>query len=625
MKFKILALIILSAISITGAEPAKVGPNGNNAMDISSYLDDMPAGSGIRISDREKWNQPKDAEIFKKAVASAEKLLKNPMPPTSDALYLDYSKTGNREHWQQVAGKRRGRIKIFTAAECIENKGRFIPALEEAIADICMERTWVMPAHDTKLANFNGKITEIDLGSSGLANDMACAYFILGDSLSEKCRKTIEDNIDRRILVPFRNMMSGKQKMDWWINCTNNWNAVCLGNVTAIALTMVGPKQERAQYISDALKYSKFFLSGFTDDGYCSEGMGYWNYGFSHYMMLAEAILKATHGKINLFDDSGTRNISGFHSKIEIMNGVCPAFADCDIMAKPSDALVKFISYKYGNSSGEYENFSTEGGLFCMMIAAFPEETGKIQASKQEPGDYSLRTWFNNAGILICRPGKDSSCKIGAALKGGNNKEHHNHNDVGSYVIVIGKEPIILDPGAEVYTARTFSGKRYESNLLNSFGHPVPVVGGQLQKTGAEAKAKILKTDFTDDSDILEMDIRSAYPVNELKSLTRTFVYSRKGDGSLIVTDEVSFSKPMSFETAAVTTGTFEKKSDSSLIISSGEEKILVEFSSDAGKIEITSEEIKEETHRKVKPLRIGLKLKNPVEKAKVTVKYSPL
>ena len=46
MKFKILALIILSAISITGAEPAKVGPNGNNAMDISSYLDEKPVGPG---------------------------------------------------------------------------------------------------------------------------------------------------------------------------------------------------------------------------------------------------------------------------------------------------------------------------------------------------------------------------------------------------------------------------------------------------------------------------------------------------------------------------------------------------------------------------------------------------
>ena len=93
-----------------------------------------------------------------------------------------------------------------------------------------------------------------------------------------------------------------------------------------------------------------------------------------------------------------------------------------------------------------------------------------------------------------------------------------------------GKTPLV-DPGSEVYTARTFSSRRYESKVLNSFGHPVPRVAGQLQQTGRQAAAKVLKTEFTDKADTLVLDIRSAYAVKELKTLHRTFVFSREGSG----------------------------------------------------------------------------------------------
>ncbi|OGV38252.1 MAG: hypothetical protein A2X48_06905 [Lentisphaerae bacterium GWF2_49_21] len=590
-------------------------------MEISSYLDDKPVGPGIRISDREKWDKLKEAAAFKKAVPNAEKLLKEPMPETSDDVYLDFSRTGNRTRWQDVNFKRRSRIKTLTLAECLENKGRFIPALEESISEICREKTWVMPAHDRKLDNFNGKVLEIDLASSMLGLSLATSYFVLGDKLSQGCRTMIEENIRRRIVTPYKNMLSGKQPM-WWLKGESNWNAVCLGCVTATGLTMLESKEERALFISEGIKYSKYYVAGFTDDGYCSEGLGYWNYGFGHYAILTEAILKATHGKMNLFNDKKIKVMSEFPVNIEIINGVYPAFADCDIKARPRDSLVKYIAYRYGLTDG-YDNFNCDDDLFHCLAASFPEKTEVPEL----PGkaDDKLRSWFNNAGVLICRPAKDSSCKIGVALKGGHNGEQHNHNDVGSYVIVLGKEPIVLDPGGEVYTARTFSAKRYDSNLLNSFGHPVPVVAGQLQKTGKEAKAIILKTEFSDVCDTFEMDISSLYDVKELKSLKRSFVYSRKGDGSLTVTDEVAFSKPMAFETAIVTFGSFEKKTGSSLVISSGKEKILAEFSTDGGEIEITSEEIKEERHSKLDPTRIALTLKGPVEKAKITVKYSPL
>ena len=154
------------------------------------------------------------------------------------------------------------------------------------------------------------------------------------------------------------------------------------------------------------------------------------------------------------------------------------------------------------------------------------------------------RSWFEQAGILICRPLKGSSCRLATAIIGNDNGVNHNHNDVGSYIVVLNGQVLIVDPGGETYTARTFGPHRYESNVLNSFGHSVPLVAGKMQDAGAKAKAVTLKTDFTDAQDTLVFDIRSAYSVPSLQKLTRTYVFSRAGAGSLTVTDDVAFSKP---------------------------------------------------------------------------------
>ncbi|MDB6028847.1 MAG: hypothetical protein JWM68_5070, partial [Verrucomicrobiales bacterium] len=52
---------------------------------------------------------------------------------------------------------------------------------------------------------------------------------------------------------------------------------------------------------------------------------------------------------------------------------------------------------------------------------------------------------------------------------------------------------VLVDPGSEVYTGRTFSSNRYESDVLNSFGHDVPVVAGKLQSAGAKHRAIVLR------------------------------------------------------------------------------------------------------------------------------------
>jgi len=596
--------------------------------DVAAMLDSEPQGFGAPITDRKAWKKLAQKSSFREVIHDAERLLEKPIPEQPDELYLDFSRTGNRSRWQRVAGRRRGRIKTLALAECLENKGRFIDAFEQIVRELCAERTWVMPAHDRSLANFNGKAVDIDLGSSMLAWSLATADYLLADRLSPEVRRLIHENLNHRIFEPYQDMVRGKREKNWWMTGTNNWNAVCLGGVTGSALSVVESPRTRALFVAAAEEYSKNFLKGFTADGYCSEGLGYWNYGFGYYIMLSEIIYQATNAKLDLLNNPKVRRIATFGVNIEIINGVYPAFADCSIDAEPGSHLMYFVSRRLGLGLRRWEQHdpvSADGSLYGSMMYSFPNSASKSAPARASSTGPGIRTWFDDAGVLICRPEAGSSCQFAVALKGGHNQEHHNHNDVGSFVVVLKDKPLLLDPGSEVYTGRTFSGRRYESDVLNSFGHPVPVVAGKLQRTGRRARARVVRKSFTADTDTLALDISSAYDVPELKKLERTFIYSRRGSGSLTVTDEVTFSQACDFGTALVTFNQWKQASGSSRFIGEAKDRLRVDIDVSGADFAIESQTIEEDIRAPRQPTRLGLNLTKPVSHAFVTIKITPM
>lgn len=621
-----LVLLGVALLLTVTAEAAQVEPpEPGRVEEIAAMLPQEPQGLGRPITDREAWDALAATDAYQALIERAAQLLDEPLPEQPDDLYLDFSRTGNRTRWQRVAGSRRGRLAPLVLAECAENRGRFLPAIEALVAALCAERTWVMPAHDRSLANFNAERTDIDLASSALGWHLATAAWLLGDRLSPETGALIRDNVEERILTPYRAMYSGERDANWWMLTTNNWNAVCLAGVTGAGLAQIEDRRLRAELVAAAEKYSENFLKGFTPDGYCSEGLGYWNYGFGNYVLLAETVRQATGGGVDLMDRPGVAAPATFGARIQIIGGVAPAFADCSINARPDRLTMFYVNRRYGLGLEQYAQLdlkATLRDLSTALIFGFPNSaTGGATLAGAE-ATVGLRTWFADAGILIGRPQADSECVLGVALKGGHNAEHHNHNDVGSYVAAVQDRPVLLDPGAEVYTARTFSARRYESKLLNSFGHPVPVVAGQLQRTGREARAEVLESDFTDARDTLTLDLRAAYDVPELTRLERRFVYERTGTGALTITDTVAFAEPRSFETALITNGEFIRREDGTLFVWDFDR--AVEVSVDAGGVgwELVVDEIHEEAT--AQPTRLGIRLSEPVSAATVTVAIRP-
>ncbi|MGD0091841.1 MAG: heparinase II/III family protein [Planctomycetota bacterium] len=625
----IAALAVLPAIA-AGTAAAKESLDPERVKTVAAMLQERPAGLGRPAGGREAWRDLCASEAYKKLIPRAEKVLAEQLPEQPDDLFLDFSRTGTRVNWERVAFKRRGWFTPLVLAECVEDKGRFLPRLEELIEALCAERTWVMPAHDRGLQNFKGTVIDIDLASSDLAWQFATADWLLGEKLKPALRGKMRENIQRRVLEPFRAMFSGERETNWWMRGTNNWNAVCLAGVAGAALAQVEGREQRAQFIVAAEKYSRNFLSGFTADGYCDEGLGYWNYGFGHYLLLAETIRQATQGGVDLLALAEAKAPALYGARIQIIAGVAPAFADCSIKTQPAAEIMYFINRRFALGLSAWDKLDPGAGLgslYGAMLYSFPNGTTEakpIQAGADAGGadGAALRTWFDKMGLLIGRPAPGSPCRMGVALMGGHNAKSHNHNDVGTYVVVVGDKPVLLDPGAETYTARTFSAKRYESKLLNSFGHPVPLVAGQLQHEGRQSQAKVLRTDFSDQADTLQLDISSAYPVPELKTLERTFVYSRAQAGSLKVTDRVEFKSPQAFGTALITLGTWEQIEDKSLLIRY--EKAAVKAQIDAGGAEwaVQAEEIRE--NAPVKPTRLGINLVKPAAATCITITITP-
>lgn len=286
--------------------------------------------------------------------------------------------------------------------------------------------------------------------------------------------------------------------------------------------------------------------------------------------------------------------------------------------------MLYFISRFYGLGLRRWDNLDPVRAdlLVPAMMYSFPNSASKSQPAEKRKAE-SLRTWFPEAGTLISRPFEITGKSIAAAIKGGNNAEHHNHNDIGSFIVVKGTEPVLADPGSEVYTRRTFSSRRYESKVLNSYGHSVPLVDGRLQQHGREASGKVLASDFSDNEDRLVMDLTTAYHVAHLKSLRRTFVYRRDAPESITVKDEVEFSEPAKFGTALITLGEWNDHHKGIVNVISNEEELQIEIDAAGREYDLEEELIDENVKADRKPVRLGINFKEPVMKGAITVRIT--
>jgi hypothetical protein len=545
---------------------AQIGaPDAARVQYWESILPVRPRGVGPNIADRTAWESIAARPKYHALITEADDFSQESFPPLPDSLFLEYSQTGRRESCER---RIRERMRVFTTlvyAECMENKGRFLKSIESALSDFDRQKTWLYPAHDPELNNFRGMQTDIAICSSTQAWNIATAVWWLGEKLSPASRRLVAENLERRIFTPFEDLVkTGKPKRRWILN-TANHNSVTTAGVIGCAMAQIELPARRAYFVASGEKFIQNYLSGFTSDGFCAEGVGYWNYGFGRFVMFAETLRQASGNKIDLLADDHVRAIAEFGRRSEIQHGLFPSYSDCSPNVKANPELVSFLSSRYGWQLREWVGEATQQARVprtdLFMMGIFDRDPPGKRPRPPHDAQLSLRDYFPEGGLLICRPTHDSRDALAVAIRGGHNAEPHNHNDAGSYQVVLGDEAVVVDPGAEVYTSRTFTGRRYESNVVNSFGHSVPRVGDTLQSEGLRACAKILQADFALSRDVLRMDLASAYDVPGISRLERTFTFNRRGDCELEVVDDFAFEHPQKFETALITFAPWHEES----------------------------------------------------------------
>jgi hypothetical protein len=168
---------------------------------------------------------------------------------------------------------------------------------------------------------------------------------------------------------------------------------------------------------------------------------------------------------------------------------------------------------RYGNDLAIIRTTRPEA-LARAVLASFPSDSLRKSSDANSQDLIEIRTWYPEPGILVDRPNPQGELAVTIRTDGNGN---HSHNDIGSYSIGLGDSQMVGEPdGPSYYNSRVFSSKRYDSKLVNSFGHLVPLVNGKLQKEATTVNPTILSTSFTPDLDVVVMDIPPAYDAPNL-------------------------------------------------------------------------------------------------------------
>ena len=412
--------------------------------------------------------------------------------------------TGNRDDYQKNYYERRKRFSFLQLLAVADDS--YLDELEDILAAIVEEYTWVLPAHNLQKDTNTFDYTVIDLFSSETGYYLAETAYIFQDKLSPDIKNRIKAEIKRKIIDNF------ESRKQLWEGLYNNWAAVCAGSV-GIAYLYAFP--ERFEGVKPRLfQCFENFLSSLTEEGVCLEGVGYWVYGFGFLLQFFDLYEQL---KGNLPDFMKTEKIrrSLQYAVNACLGGKCYLpFADGGHKESYLHPAVAYAAKRLYGDKFSLPNYYEIDEEFVYNI---PQNTGKASALRTLYGvdRYGLKekteqkeqtVYYQESQIFICKKKNYS-----LAVKCGTNAEHHNHNDVASFQIVVDGKGTIVDPGPAKYTWQYFKDNAYryseETFAAGSMGHSVPIVNGKYQLLGVEEGFQILEVT----GDLFKFDFAAAY------------------------------------------------------------------------------------------------------------------
>ena len=498
-----------------------------------------PGGSAARILSeaRSPASFARRGDVVDVIEAYARKAAVEPIPPLPWSLVRLFADAGNRTRFEKPYFERR---KALTALEVAILAGRdadgsLMAALHDLLWAICDEYSWALPAH------FSLKrpvpIT-LDLFASETGLYLAEALHLLGDRIDPRVADRCRAELRRRIFDSFL----GDYPNEWWELGTNNWGAVCAGSIGIAFLYEEKDPARLSAALERVLATMDGFLNSFPSDGTCLESVGYWEYGVGFFALFADFVHQYTNGAVDLFDDPRARVIARFPQTVALSATRTVSFADGPRFFSSGSAAttilhrhlpdIRLCPADFGRPSATMPSAKPS-----MWLRTFLWNDPARPADPLPDGAFFLP----DAQWLVIR---HAPFAFGALF--GDNGSHHNHNDVGSFLLVDGDEEGPMDLGSGEYTKDYFGSGRYAILCNGSQGHSVPIVGGQFQQAGKNFRAKDVSFEARGGKVSFSGDIAGAYGLEGLASLRRAFEVV-PDEGRMSLTDTFAFAgAPMS-------------------------------------------------------------------------------
>ncbi|MDR0760875.1 MAG: heparinase II/III-family protein [Treponema sp.] len=475
-----------------------------------------------------------------------------PIPPLPYSLVVLFDAQGDRKRFEEPYFERRNRLLVYGLSSWLWKKPEDIAGLEDVIWAVCDEYSWCLPAHmggksrspAAEMAASLGIITgprfdnalTIDLFAceTGLALAECCAALegVIAPAALERAR----NEVYRRLIKSYLDYGAFQH----WELLKMNWCSVCGGGLGAAACYLIKDDYMLGGILYKLLPTVDRFLESFAADGACVEGLSYWSYGVSYFVIFADLLFHRTGGRIDLLKDPRFEKIAQFQQKCYLQGGAPVYFSD----AENSGFRLGLTSFLRRRIPG--------------VVTPPPERAMNMERDNRGHFNHALRDfsqalrdllWTENqegppfrAEPLVILPDAQwliaSVGEISFAAKGGHNGEPHNHNDVGSFIYYQKGKMVFCDLGSGQYTKDYFNENRYTIFCNQSLSHSVPVINGEGQKPGKEYGAHDCRIGPGAE---MVLDMAGAYGAAGLRSLKRRFVFDPLR-GGLQIEDRFLFS-----------------------------------------------------------------------------------
>jgi hypothetical protein len=471
-----------------------------------------------------------------------------PIPVLRRSDYRQYERCGNRTPYDSARHALMRRLDGVACVVYLGDESR-LDELQDLVWAVCETTWWLLPAHP--------HADPIDLGVAMTAEAFAQLQGLFGNMLEAEVRDRMEAEVRRRVLDPFLDPSS--QRLGWR-RSTNNWNAVCHTGVGIAAMVYEKDPAALVAAFGHLLRDLPIFLDGFAPDGGCTEGPGYWRYGFGWYARLADKLHAFTGGAVDLLGGELPPKIVRYPLAVAVAPGRELTFSDTRSGYMPLETAALVNRHIAVPEAFALCAAGADGRPRAATLSDLLSYPADIPAPT--PGFLERDAMLPQLGIAKLH----GAGGIVVGVKAGHNAEHHNHNDVGSFILFKDGVQLLCDSGSPIYSAATFSSHRYESIFTNSRGHSVPVIDGVQQSPGerfrgtldvvAEGLAKRATVEFA-----------AAYDVPALTRLTRALTL-QADTPTVLLEDGFEFAGPaLPVEEAFMATWPAERAEDGSVLV----------------------------------------------------------